>query len=110
MTHDIDETRFEIEADKTLLRLETCLTELDDSLDVDLSMGVLTVEFESGRKFVINSHRAARQIWMSAYATAWHFDFSEEQWISTKSKEELFDVVNQQVGKELGYVVSLSMN
>jgi len=110
MTNTIDEHRFEVEADKTLLRLETCLTELDDSLDVDLSMGVLTVEFESGRKFVINSHRAARQIWMSAYATAWHFDFNEDGWVSTKSQEDLFSVVNEQVGKELGYVVSLSMN
>ncbi|MEE2901382.1 MAG: iron donor protein CyaY [Myxococcota bacterium] len=110
MTNVIDETRFELEADRTLLRLETCLTELDDSLDVDLSMGVLTVEFESGRKFVINSHRAARQIWMSAYATAWHFDLTNDAWISTKSQEELFGVVNEQVGKELGYVVSLSMN
>ena len=110
MTNVIDETRFELEADRTLLRLETCLTELDDSLDVDLSMGVLTVEFESGRKFVINSHRAARQIWMSAYATAWHFELSDDVWISTKSHEELFGVVNEQVGKELGYVVSLSMN
>ena len=110
MSTDIDERQFDLEAEKTLLHLETCLTELDDSMDVDLSMGVLSVEFESGRKFVINSHRAARQIWMSAFSTAWHFDFDGEEWRASKTNDELMAVVNEQVGKELGCTVSISMN
>ena len=110
MSTTLDEQTFDIEAEKTLLHLETCLTELDDSMDVEFSMGVLTIEFESGRKFVINSHRAARQIWMSAYATAWHFDYDGVAWLATKTNEELLAVVNEQVGKELGCAVSISMN
>jgi CyaY protein len=108
-THN-EERDFDLTADKTLLHLETCLTELDDSMEVELSMGVLSIEFESGQKFVINSHRAARQIWMSAHATAWHFNYNGEAWIASKSNHELFAVVNQQVGKALGITVSMSMN
>ena len=87
MNTNISERDFDLEAENTLLHLETCLTELDDSMDVELSMGVLSIEFESGRKFVINSHRAARQIWMSAYSTAWHFDF--DGW------KRLYDIYRQ---------------
>ena len=46
MSTTIDERDFDFEAEKTLLHLETCLTELDDSMDVELSMGVLSIEFE----------------------------------------------------------------
>ena len=110
MTTQNEEKTFDLAADRTLLHLETCLTELDETMDVELSMGVLSIEFESDQKFVINSHRAARQIWMSAYATAWHFDYDGETWMASKSNEELFAVVNQQVGKALGRTVSIRMN
>jgi CyaY protein len=110
MSDTINERDFDFEAEKMLLHLETCLTELDDSMDVELSMGVLSIEFESGRKFVINSHRAARQIWMSAYSTAWHFDYDGEFWHASKTDVELLAVVNEQVGKVLGRAVSIAMN
>ena len=104
----IDERQFDLLAENMLLHLEASLTELDDSIDVEFSMGVLSIEFESGRKFVINSHRAARQIWMSAHATAWHFDFTGDAWIASKSKEELLSVVNQQMSQELGRPTAVS--
>jgi len=106
----MDEREFDLIAETTLLRLEICLSELDDTLEVELSMGVLSIEFESGKKFVINSHRAARQIWMSANATAWHFDYNGKSWIASKTDEELFTMVNQQLGHELGKSVSITVN
>ncbi|HRI67223.1 MAG TPA: iron donor protein CyaY [Polyangium sp.] len=64
---------FERVADDTLRALERALADVD-SLEVDLQMGVMTLEFADGAKYIINSHRAAKQIWMAAERTAWHFD------------------------------------
>lgn len=106
----MDEKEFDLAAEKTLLHLETRISEIDDALEVEFSMGVLSIEFANGKKFVINSHRAARQIWMSAHATAWHFDYNGEAWIASKTDEELFSVVNQHLGQEMNQPVCITMN
>ena len=62
-----------------------------DGLEVDLSSGILTIEFPDGLRYVVNSHRAARQIWMAAERSAWHFDFVREgsRWVASKNGDEL---------------------
>ena len=42
--------------------------------DASHRKGELRLDLRDGTKIVINSHRAARQIWMAADRTAWHFD------------------------------------
>ena len=99
----LTESRFEVLADQTLNRMVEVLADNeDDDLEADLESGVLTIEFNDGAKFVINSHRAARQIWMAAGTTAWHFDWTGEAWISTRSREELWRTVASRVEAKLG--------
>ena len=106
MADALTEQTFDHLADGTLGELVDALGELDD-VDASLSQGVLTVKFEDGKRYVVNSHRAARQIWMAAESSAWHFDWDGQKWISTKSKEELWGLVEQVVSKKLGRSVSL---
>lgn len=99
---------FELIADETLDKMVEALAALeDDGLEADLESGVLSVRFEDGAKFVINSHRAALQIWMAAGTTAWHFDWDGRAWISSKSREELWATVNEKVGAKLGKTLEL---
>ena len=68
------EAEFDRAADRELHALERVLSELDpDEVDVELSSGVLTLTLGDGQKVIVNSHRAARQIWMAAFRNAWHF-------------------------------------
>ena len=106
MDEAMSEKSFDLLADRTLTVLVDRLAELDD-VEADLSQGVLTVKFEDGRRYVVNSHRAARQIWMAAESSAWHFDWDGARWISTKSKDELFGLLEAVVGKKLGRAVAL---
>lgn len=103
MTHPIDELTFDVEADRMLHALEVSLNELD-GIEADLESGILSIEFEDGGKFVVNSHRAARQIWMAAGAQAWHFDVdpSTSRWTATKTGEELWACLEEQISKKLG--------
>lgn len=78
-------------------------------MDADLESGVLTIAFDEGTRFVVNSHRAARQIWMAANARAWHFDWDETDgaWRSTKDGAELFGLLEAHLSEKLGRSVSL---
>jgi CyaY protein len=71
----MEETDFDRVARDELHALEEAFTDVDpDDVEVSTSEGVLRMDLRDGTKIVINSHRAARQIWMAAVATAWHFD------------------------------------
>jgi CyaY protein len=99
----MDEKEFERRAGEALRKLEAALEEAGDELDVDLSGDILTLEFEDGSKFVINSHSAAKQIWMAANLSAMHFGWHEptQSWRDTRSGAELFTELGKLVGEKL---------
>jgi CyaY protein len=109
MAEQLDEAAFEAAADVTLRQLQRALDELD-GFEADLESGILTLEFEGGDRYVINSHRAARQIWMAAERSAWHFDLSpaDGRWTASKTGDELWTLVEQVVGRKLGAAVRLA--
>jgi iron-sulfur cluster assembly protein CyaY len=104
----IDPFPFEVLADRTLHALEAALCEVD-GIDVDLQSGVLTIEFGDGESFVVNSHSAARQIWMAAGASAWHFDGASDtpRWTAARTGEELWSCLGREVGAKLGRAIVL---
>ncbi len=105
----MDEARFEQIAHHELGKLEEALGEIDEALDVTLSMGVLTLEFDDGTKYVVNSHRAAKQIWMAAGASAWHFDLEGDEWRDTKGGGDLVSLLQDRVGTKLGRSITLEV-
>jgi CyaY protein len=78
-------------------------------MEAELASDILTIEFGDGSRFVVNSHRAARQIWMAAELTAWHFDWNAEKkaWIAAKSGEELWATLAGTLARRLKRAVSL---
>lgn len=106
MSEANEEKDFDKRADQALSQLVDQIGALDD-VEADLSQGVLTVKFEDGKRYVINSHRAARQIWMAADSSAWHFDYQAGRWISTKSKDELWGLLESVLTKKLNRSVVL---
>jgi CyaY protein len=108
-TETLTEQEFERVADRTMIALEGALGDLD-GLEASLQLGVLTLEFSDGVKYVVNSHRAARQIWMAAERSAWHFDYrpAEAKWIASKSGDELWSALSGVVSRKLGREITLS--
>lgn len=105
----LSEHDFEQAADQTLRTMLAALDKIDD-LEADLQMGVLTIELPDGGKYIVNSHRAARQIWLAAERSAWHFDYqpSRTSWHATKDDAELFHTVEEVLSRKIGKPVSLS--
>ncbi len=104
----LSETEFDRAADATLHALDDALSDLDAALEVDLESGILTLEFSDGAKYVVNSHRAARQIWMAAERNAWHFDLDRktDTWLATKTGDELWATIEGVVSRKLGKTIA----
>lgn len=104
----LSETEFEVQAERTLNTLVEQLEDLGhDDVEADLESGVLTIEHGGPRAFVVNSHRAARQIWMSAESSAWHFNLEAGSWRCSKTNAELFSLLSEKMSNALRTPVEL---
>ena len=105
----MDDKQFERLAYDELERLEEALGSVD-GVDVDLADGILTLEFDEGPKVVVNSHSAARQIWVAANLAAAHYspDPKTERWFDSKTGEELWDRLRSILTERLARPVQLS--
>ena len=104
----MDEKEFEGRASEALRKLEAALRDVD-GVEADLAGDILTLEFEDGAKFVVNSHSAARQIWLAANLMAMHFGWHENtrSWRDTRSGAELFTELGRMVSEKLAQPVKL---
>jgi CyaY protein len=112
MSAPLDEQQYTERASATLHQLVDALDEASqksDSFEVELANDILTLDFPDGTRFVINSHRAARQIWMAANTSAWHFNWhaDAQRWLCSKSQAELWQVVSEQLNKKTGQSFAL---
>lgn len=76
----ITDTAFAALADISLHHLSDAIEALDEdgALDVELINGILTVEFPSGRQFVVNKHGPSQQIWLSSpLSGGLHFSYDK---------------------------------
>lgn len=106
----MEEADFDRVAREELHALEDAFADIDpDDVEVSTSDGVLRMELRDGTRIVINSHRAARQIWMAAISTAWHFDPVENGalWRAPKTGEELRPTLVRLVRERVGVSVPL---
>ena len=105
----MDDKTFDQLARDELRAIEDRLSEVDpDEIEVGTSDGILKLDLRDGTKIVINSHRAARQIWMAAVASAWHFDPAEDgRWRAAKSGDELRTTVARIVKDRIGLDLTL---
>lgn len=105
----MDEAAFDKVAREELRAIEDAFADVDpDDVEVSTSDGVLRLDLRDGTKIVINSHRAARQIWMAAIASAWHFDPADGGvWRASKSGEELRPTLIRLVRERIGLQLAL---
>ncbi len=105
----MEDAEFDHVARDELRHIEDACSEIDpDDIEVSTSDGVLRMDLRDGTRIVINSHRAARQIWMAAVASAWHFDPVEGGvWRAPKTGEELRPTLVRLVKERIGLSLPL---
>ena len=108
----MEDSDFDKMAREELAFIEDQFMDIDpDEVEVSSSDGVLHLDLRDGVRIVINSHRAARQIWMAAVADAWHFDYdaSDKRWWSSKGEKrcELRETIVRLIKQRIDLVVAL---
>jgi CyaY protein len=105
----MDEASFDSAARDELHALEDAFANIDpDDVEVSTSDGVLRLDLRDGTRVVINSHRAARQIWMAAVASAWHFDpAADGGWTAPRTGEALRPTLAKLLHDRIGLSVTL---
>ena len=102
----MESSSFETLADRVLAAVLTRIDErLGDQVEADLRGGVLTIELDDGRKFVINKHAPNRQIWLSSpLSGAAHFDWHGDsgEWRSTRGGAPLLARLGHELGEATG--------
>jgi frataxin len=69
--------------------------------EVDFEGGVLTVELEDGRQYVLNKHAPTKQVWLSSpISGASHYLFDEvsASWKNTRGGDDLTALLDKEIG------------
>ena len=101
-----DENAFRRSADAALDSLKQSLIAAEDSADIEVEdqAGALQVSFDDGSRFVISPNAPMQQIWISALATSFKLDWSEESqdFVLAKTGEKLKQLVGRLINQQLG--------
>ncbi|HTP81603.1 MAG TPA: iron donor protein CyaY [Alphaproteobacteria bacterium] len=106
----MDDSAFETLAEATLERLAEQIEQALEDGDVELRGGILTVELEDGRQYVINKHMPNRQMWLSSPVSgAAHFvhDPQARVWRSTRGEAQLHSLLAAELSELTGHAVEL---
>lgn len=101
----MDEQEFRRQAEAAIEALKKSLYKAEESADLEVEEqnGVLNVVFEEPPgKFVITPNAPVKQIWISALATSFKLDWSEDGFVLAKTGEGLKPLVARLVNEHLG--------
>jgi frataxin len=102
----LEENDFRKQADAALESLKQSLITAEESAEIEVEdqAGALHISFEDGSRFVISPNAPVRQIWISALATSFKLDWSEQKvdFVLLKTGEELKPLVSRLINQQLG--------
>lgn len=99
----LEETHFRQLVTNALRDLSRQVDSIDsDDFDSRTSDGVFQVDFEGGGTFVLSQQVPVRELWLSAFARAWHFRWQEGGWRERDTQQPLEDVLGEIFTKRMG--------
>lgn len=107
----LTEHEFNRVANETIERIEQALDVSGvDEVDYETVADILTLEFPSGTKIIINKQGAAKQLWVAARAGGFHYDYDAEKkhWRNDQGGGELFAELSALITQQAGLPVRLS--
>lgn len=108
----IDEQEFRVRCDAALEDLYKALGRAADQheFDPDMNNGALSVAFEDPpAKFVVSPQAPVRQVWVSAHAKSFKFDWDPGRgdFVLSETGDSLKQMMAKAISQQLGEPVSL---
>lgn len=105
------ETEFLDRVAKIWRQIESQVDDWVEQADVDIESfrqgPVIEIEFESGRKVVVNAQTPMQQVWLASPRGAFHFQWNDKAWVDTRSGADFWAVLTEQASLEAGVSLSL---
>ena len=101
----MDDSKFNELSEILFIELEDLLDNL--GIDMQINDDILIIEFDDNKQIYVNKHHVTKQIWVSSQNKAYHFNFEDNNWISTKDNQEIFVFLSSELSGILGYNVKL---
>lgn len=100
------ETEFLDRVAKIWRQIESQVDDWVEQADVDIesfrSGPVMELEFDSGRKIVVNAQTPMQQVWLASPRGAFHFQWNETAWVDTRSGADFWAVLQEHASLEAG--------
>ncbi|MBP6895313.1 MAG: iron donor protein CyaY [Gammaproteobacteria bacterium] len=98
-------------AESALAAIERSCDQINENTDADIDNqrvgGMITLTFANRSQVVVNLQPPLHEIWLAARTGGYHFRHDGQQWVDTKTGEELFARLSQecslQAGEPLGF-------
>jgi iron donor protein CyaY len=104
---DNEESRFRQSVGAALRHLSNQVDAIDsDDFDSRTSDGVFQIDFEGGGTFVLSQQVPVRELWLSAFARAWHFRIVDGGWRERDTGEALESVLGAIFSKRMGRTIA----
>jgi len=108
----MDVSDFEDLAEEALNGLfEALEAAIGDIVEVDFDNGILTIELEDGRQYVINKHAPTQELWVSSpISGAAHYAYNQDRggWVSTRGAAVLVTALAAELSEVSGQSVNLA--
>lgn len=98
----MNDTEFHQLVDEQLEIIEQTIDESGADIDYETSGNVMTLDFENGSQIIINRQEPMKEIWLASKSGGFHFKWTNEQWICSKTGMELLQMIKQECEKQAG--------
>lgn len=102
----MQEREYDDRVDSLFNAIEDGIDEIEADIDVDSSMGLLTIEFPNGSSVILSRQVANHEVWVAAKSGGYHLAFIEDQWFCGTSDETLSTLLDRVFTEQLCKVVS----
>jgi len=99
-------TEFNEAVDALFEQVVEAIDATDAADDIELNQGVLEITCVNKSKIIINRHAPTQEIWVAAKSGGYHFKWTGETWLDTRSGEALSDSISRVVFEQSGVRVA----
>ncbi|SEK03257.1 iron donor protein CyaY [Paraburkholderia diazotrophica] len=95
-------------AEAVLAAVERALDDTDADIEFERSGNVLTLEFESGTKIIVNLQPPMQEIWIAAKSGGYHFRYVDGEWRDTRNGTEFYAALSEYATQQAGEPVRIA--
>ncbi|CAM3925530.1 frataxin-like protein [Vibrio aerogenes CECT 7868] len=95
----MNDTEFHQYVDQQMECIEQLIDDSGADIDYETTGNVMTLDFEDRSQIIINRQEPMHEIWLASKSGGFHFQYTNNQWICSKTGLELTELVRQECEK-----------